>query len=230
MFNVRCDIRHVPKRLVDGNVCQHCSCSNELGVQQHTLLSAYFHCCSVWEQHRQRCVIFSCLGFLLIRQALDHVPPQVRREEVCKNLMNVMCDRNEDQVIRPFVLEWRLAADCFLHFLQYELTLLEDFPLQTRFNTWLQHNSDLPQSGLQVTQSLHRCYGNSWIGREGPHARLCTAFSLSLPDCIVRDFPDICVSDKSKIFPLIKRFSITRRALCCVIFLMLCSYMYIHTK
>jgi hypothetical protein len=82
----------------------------------------------------------------------------------------VVCT-TDDQLIGSFVLEGRLRADYYLHFLRGELPLLLKYvPLHTRSIMWLQHGSAPPHFGLKVTQQLNRCYGNRWIGRGDPHA------------------------------------------------------------
>jgi hypothetical protein len=59
-----------------------------------------------------------------------------------------------EQVTGLFVLERRLKFDYYLHFLQAELLLLtENVYLQTKSNTWTQHDSVLPLTSVGKSHS-----------------------------------------------------------------------------
>ncbi|KAJ8869843.1 hypothetical protein PR048_028852 [Dryococelus australis] len=46
--------------------------------------------------------------------------------------------------------------------------LLEDVPLETRANMWLQHHNAPAHSAIRVRNFLHQIYPNRWVGRYSP--------------------------------------------------------------
>jgi hypothetical protein len=76
--------------------------------------------------------------------------------------VNVWCGIIDDQVIGPFILEYRLTGQSYLAFLQNELPeLLEDVPLATRAGMYFQHDGAPPHFSRAVIQHLN----NTFLGR-----------------------------------------------------------------
>lgn len=83
--------------------------------------------------------------------------------------VNVWAGVVGNHLIGPHVLPNRMNADDFLRFLQHDLDiLLEDIPLATRQNMWLQLDGAPTHFAAVVRQWLHEHYPGRWIGRGGP--------------------------------------------------------------
>jgi hypothetical protein len=83
--------------------------------------------------------------------------------------VNIWCGIIGNLLIGPVVLEDRLTSQRYLRFLQEELPLmLEDVPLLTRQEMWLQQDGAPPNFGRQVTAFLNQHFPDRWIGRGGP--------------------------------------------------------------
>lgn len=75
------------------------------------------------------------------------------------------------QIIGPYELPSTLTGESYLHFLQFQLpTLLEEVPLQTRQNMWLQNDGCPAHYARNVRNYLNGRYPRRWIGRLGPIA------------------------------------------------------------
>ncbi|XP_060537062.1 uncharacterized protein LOC132708633 [Cylas formicarius] len=82
---------------------------------------------------------------------------------------NVWCSILNGFLIGPYFYEGTLNADRYLRFLQTTLPeLLEEVPLDTRMNMWLQHDGAPAHNAQKVTRDLNREYPNRWFGINGP--------------------------------------------------------------
>lgn len=81
--------------------------------------------------------------------------------------INVWAGIIDDLIIGPYILPNRLNQEIFLNFLQEIFpTLLEDVPLATRLNMWLQLDGAPAHFARPVRQFLNTHYPQ-WIGRGG---------------------------------------------------------------
>lgn len=72
-------------------------------------------------------------------------------------------------VIGPYFFDGTLTGQNYLLFLQNNLPeLLEDVPIQTREQMWLQHDGAPVHNTREVKNYLDNMFPNRWIGRGGP--------------------------------------------------------------
>jgi hypothetical protein len=82
------------------------------------------------------------------------------------------------------ILPHRLNHQNFLNFLNNDfVNLLEDIPLATLINMWLQLDGVPPHFALPVRTWVNESYPNRWIGRGGP-----VAWPARSPDLTPLDF------------------------------------------
>jgi hypothetical protein len=78
----------------------------------------------------------------------------------------VWCSVIGGQLIGPYIFPQRLSGEIYSSFLQDELpAILEDVPLQTRWQIYYQHDGVPPQFSQVVRQYLNHKFRNRWIGR-----------------------------------------------------------------
>lgn len=103
------------------------------------------------------------------RWSEDNPHASVETNFQLKFSVNVWCGMIDNKLIGPFVLPERLTAARYLEFLRNELPiLLEDIPLATRANMFLQHDGAPAHYGREVTQYLNQTFAERWIGRGAP--------------------------------------------------------------
>lgn len=83
--------------------------------------------------------------------------------------LNAWCGIVGDNVIGPYFFNAHLNGEMYSQFLLNELPLLlEDVPLQTRQNMWMQHDG-APSHNAAVTRLvMNQRFRRKWIGRGGP--------------------------------------------------------------
>ena len=70
-----------------------------------------------------------------------------------------------DQLIDPYIFPQRLTGDIYANFLQDELpAILENVPLQTRWQMYYQHDGVTPHFSQVVRQYLNHKFPSPWIG------------------------------------------------------------------
>jgi len=75
--------------------------------------------------------------------------------------VNMWCGVIGDQLIRPYVFPQHLTGDIYADFLQDVLpAFLEDVPLQTRQQTYYQHDGVQPYFSQVIRQYLHHKFPN----------------------------------------------------------------------
>lgn len=75
----------------------------------------------------------------------------------------------DEYLIGPHILPDRLTGHHFLQFLDNNLfDLLQDVPLNLRYDNWLQLDGCLSHSVRIVRDWLNQCHLEKWIGRWGP--------------------------------------------------------------
>lgn len=85
--------------------------------------------------------------------------------------VNVWCGMIDDQLIGPFFFEERLTGELYANFLRNELLLLlDEVPLLTRQQMFLQHDGAPAHFSRHAREYLNVAYPNRWIGRGGPYA------------------------------------------------------------
>lgn len=83
--------------------------------------------------------------------------------------VNVWAGIIGNHLIGPFILHDRLNGARYLQFLQGHLNdLLEDVPVETRYQMWYMHDGAPPHFDILVRQHLTNTFGDRWIGRGGP--------------------------------------------------------------
>lgn len=83
--------------------------------------------------------------------------------------VNVWAALIDDTLIGPVILPATLNAESFLNLLRDDLPLLlEDVPLATRQQMYLQMDGCPAHYGRNVRSFLNENYANRWIGRDGP--------------------------------------------------------------
>lgn len=83
--------------------------------------------------------------------------------------INVWCGIINGYLIGPHFYEGNLNADRYLNFLQFVLPeLLEEVPLETRRNMWLQQDGAPAHNAGVVSEYLNEQYPNRWFGTNGP--------------------------------------------------------------
>ena len=80
--------------------------------------------------------------------------------------VNVWCGVFGDQFIGLYIFPQRLSGEIYANFLQDELpALIENVPLQTRWQIYYQHDGAPPRFDQVVRQYLNHKFPNQWIGR-----------------------------------------------------------------
>lgn len=83
--------------------------------------------------------------------------------------VNVWAGILGERIIGPYFFGGSLTGAMYLNFLQNDLPeLLENVPLHTRRNLWIQHDGAPPHFCVPVRDFLNQHYPNRWIGRGGP--------------------------------------------------------------
>ena len=74
----------------------------------------------------------------------------------------------DDQLIGLYIFAQHLTGDIYSNFLQDELpALLENVPLQTRWQMYYQHDGAPPHFSQDVRQSLNHKFPNQWTDHGG---------------------------------------------------------------
>lgn len=97
--------------------------------------------------------------------------PHWIRETHFQNIwgVNVWCGLFNGRLIGPHFYEGTLNGQRYLNFLIEVLpTLLEEVPINERFNIWLQQDGAPPHNSRIVSDYLDNNYGRNWIGNRGP--------------------------------------------------------------
>ena len=80
--------------------------------------------------------------------------------------INVWCGILGDRIIGPYFFDQALTGNRFLEFLTNQLpVLLENIPLETRRDMFLQLDGCPAHFSINVREHLNRVYANRWIGR-----------------------------------------------------------------
>ena len=75
------------------------------------------------------------------------------------------CEKINDTLIGPVILDDRMTEQNYLDFLQNELPKqLEDVPLATRIAIYFQHDGATSHYTRHVMQHLNDTFPNRWIG------------------------------------------------------------------
>ena len=97
--------------------------------------------------------------------------------------VNMWCGVTGDQLIGLYIFTQHLTGDIYAKFLQEELpALLENVPLQTRWQIYYQHDRAHHHCSQVIRQYLNHKFPNQWIGRGGEQNRPPQSLDLNLLD------------------------------------------------